>query len=96
MAKEIEHFISEMKTDLKLCTTSFSVVTLPLFSAWSRLSSRYMHTALRQQKRMSPTLTDCVFLIKKHFMCVEQSTGTTVMYGEVKILMMLLNMSMIY
>jgi hypothetical protein len=41
-----------------------------------------------------PALTDCVFLIKQRFLCVEQPTGTVIMYGEVKI-MMILNMSMI-
>jgi len=32
--------------------------------------------------------------MKQHFACVEQSTGTTVVYREVKILMTLQNMSL--
>jgi hypothetical protein len=34
--------------------------------------------------------------MKQHFMYVEQSTGTLFMYGELEILMMLLNMSVIH
>jgi hypothetical protein len=36
------------------------------------------------------------FLKKQRFLCVEESTGTTVMYGGVKILTKLLNMSVIH
>jgi len=31
-----------MKVDIKFCTSSFGVVTLPVFSAWSR-SSVFWH-----------------------------------------------------
>jgi hypothetical protein len=41
-------------------------------------------------------LKDCVFLVLKIFKCVERSTGTAVLYEEVKILMRLLNMSVIH
>jgi len=34
-------------------------------------------------------------LLEQYFMCVEQSTDTTVIYREMKILMILLNKSMI-
>jgi hypothetical protein len=37
---KIKHYISELKGDNKFCASSFKVVTLPVFSAWSRLSSR--------------------------------------------------------
>jgi hypothetical protein len=41
---------------------------------------------------MRPSWIDCVFLMKKHFLCVEQQTQLSC--GKVKILMMLLNMNM--
>jgi hypothetical protein len=68
---EIKH-ISEMKADIKLCASSFSVVTLP---ASFMLCQGHLGA--------------CVWL--SH---IEESTGTDV-YGEVKILMMLMNISMI-
>jgi len=37
--QQIKHYISKIKADIKLCTNSFSVLTL-LFSALSRSSSR--------------------------------------------------------
>jgi hypothetical protein len=40
---------------------------------------------------MRPTSTKFVIVMKQHFMCVEQSTGTIVMYEEVKILMKLIS-----
>jgi len=45
--------------------------------------------------RMRPT-QQTISLVKQYFMCVEQSTGTDIVYGEVKILTTLLNMSMIH
>jgi hypothetical protein len=39
---------------------------------------------------------DETYLGRLYFMCAKQSTGTNVMYGEVKILVMLLNMSVIH
>jgi len=29
-----KHFVSEMKADIKLCASYFSMVTLPVYSAW--------------------------------------------------------------
>jgi len=37
----------------------------------------------------------CAFVMKQHCVCVEQSTGTTITYGEVIILMSLLKTSVI-
>jgi hypothetical protein len=39
---KIKH-ISKMKTDMKLFARSFSVASLPVFSAWSRSSLMHMH-----------------------------------------------------
>jgi hypothetical protein len=36
------------------------------------------------------------FLLMKHFMCVEQSTVIFIVYGEVKIMMMIMNMIVIH
>jgi len=44
---------------------------------------QYASEMLSALKRTRLNLTHCVFLMMKHFMCVEQSTGTTVVYGEV-------------
>jgi len=58
--------------------------------------SHLVKIVLPTLKRMSPTLIDCAFFMKQSFMCMEQSRGITVMYGEVKTLMTLLNMKMIH
>jgi len=42
---EVKHCISEVEANIKLCASSFSVVTLPL-STWSKSSSVCMYTAL--------------------------------------------------
>jgi len=65
------------------------VVNLSVLSAWRRLSSRRMHSAL---KNSFPSR----FLMKQHFKCMEQSKGTVVVYGEVKIVVMLLNMGVVH
>jgi len=73
---KIKHYVSEMKADIKLCISSFSVVTLPVFSAWSRLSSRHVHTEM---------FNICGTVNRHNYV-----------WGSEKILMMLLNMSMLH
>jgi hypothetical protein len=63
-----------MKADIKLCASSFSVVSLPVFP-------------LDQCHLLSRTEED-----EQHFTCVEQSADS-VLYEQVQILMMLLDMS---
>jgi len=41
-----------MKADIKLCSSSYSVVTLPVFPAWSRISSGHMHVVLDRPWKM--------------------------------------------
>jgi len=77
-----------MKADSKLWANSFSV-TRQLFS-WSSLSSRHLHVAL------DTWVTSRMFLMKQHFVCVGQLIVTTVLYGKLKILTMLLNVSAIH
>jgi hypothetical protein len=68
---------------MKLCASLVSVVTPSSFP-------------LDSDQWTKPTLTDCATLMKQHFICVEQTTGTTVVNGEVNILITLLNMSVIH
>jgi hypothetical protein len=42
---KIKH-VSEMKDDIRLCASAFSVVTVTVFPSWSRLPSRCMCVAL--------------------------------------------------
>jgi len=49
--------------------------------------------SFRDWRRRDPPRHTVIFLMNQHFMCVEQSVGTTVVYGKVKILIMLLNLS---
>jgi hypothetical protein len=86
---EIKHYISKMKANIKLCTSSFSVVTLPFCSHSVKITFPTL-------KRMRPTLIDCLFLMKQHLMYVKESRGTIAMVGEVKILVVLQNMSVIH
>jgi hypothetical protein len=43
---EMKYYISEMKAGVKLCPSSFIVVTAPVFTAWSGSYSRRMRAAL--------------------------------------------------
>jgi hypothetical protein len=51
---KMKHYISEMKADIKLCTSSFSVVTLPV----TFLLSQDHHLSCIEEER--PTSTGCV------------------------------------
>jgi hypothetical protein len=86
---KIKHYIFKMKADIKQSASPFNVVILPAFLPLGQV------IFLPALKRIRPTSTYYVFLVKQHFMCMEQSTGTIFMYGEMKILM-LLNMSGIH
>jgi hypothetical protein len=78
-----------MKADIKLCASSFSVVTLPVYYL---LGQGLLVSCIVEDKTYHKRLC---FSDELFHMCVKQSTGTTVTYKEVKILMMLLNMSVI-
>jgi hypothetical protein len=74
---KIKH-ISEMKADIKLCASSFSVVTLRVFfNAWSGSSSRRMHMAL------SCWVTSCLASIEEIF-SVMQKTDRVLRLAELK------------
>jgi len=78
-----------MKGEVKLGTSSFSVVVSQFFPLVQGL-------LISCNEESETNLDRLFFLMKQNFMVVEQSIGRDVMYGEVKIFMMLLNMSKIH
>jgi hypothetical protein len=47
-SNKIKYYISEIKVDIKLCTSSFSVVTSPVFLCFVEVTSRHMHVMLAE------------------------------------------------
>jgi hypothetical protein len=77
-----------MKADIKSCTTLFSVATLSLVSYLVKVV--FFPTLKRKRLHWQTVFSD----ESTFHVCVEQSAHTTVVYEELKILMILLNMSM--
>jgi len=89
-SNEIKHYISETKADIKLCTSSFRRQLSQFFCLVKVI-------CLLALKRERPTRIDWYFfLMKQHFMCLRQSTGITIIYGDVKIIIMIMNMGVIH
>jgi len=62
-----------MKSDVKVCPSSFSMITLFFFCLFIFFPTL---------KRMRHTLTDCVFQMKQHFTCVEHSRHNCSLWGS--------------